>query len=313
MADSDLAFFVLLARRESFTGAALDLGISASAVSRRLARLEDRLGVRLLNRTTRRVSLTGEGEAYFGQAVRILGEIDALEHSLAQARETPKGLLRINATLGFSRAYLAPVISAFKKRYPEVEVQLVLTDAPLNLVEEGIDLGIRFGSPPVSRMVMRLLLRNRRLLCAAPSYLDRHGVPRVLADLRGHNCIVLRQDYDAYDVWRFDELGGDFPSAKVSGDLSTNDGEIALGWVLGGHGIMLRSEWDIARRVREGRLRIVLPSYVQTAHVSAVYPERHNQSAKVRTFVEYLSGQLREVAKEHPLSLTADEIRASGS
>lgn len=309
MADSDLGFFVLLARRENFTDVGRELGISASAVSRRLARLEDRLGVRLLNRTTRRVSLTGEGEAYFGEAVRILGEIETLEQSLTQASETPKGLLRINATLGFGRAYLAPAISAFMRRYPDVEVQLVLTDAPLNLVEQGIDLGIRFGSPPDSRLVMRQLLRNRRFLCAAPSYLEQHGTPKGLADLQSHNCIVLRQDYDAYDVWRFDELNGELPSAKVSGDLSTNDGEIAHGWVLAGHGIMLRSEWDIAQHVRAGRLRIVLPHYVQNAHISAVYPDRHNLSAKVRAFIEHLSSHLEEAAKVQPLTLTAKDIR----
>lgn len=308
MADSDLGFFVLLARRENFTDVGRELGISASAVSRRLARLENRLGVRLLNRTTRRVSLTGEGEAYFGEAVRILGDIEALEHSLTQASETPKGLLRINATLGFGRAYLAPAISAFGQRYPDVEVQLLLTDAPMNLVEEGIDLGIRFGTPPDSRLVMRQLLRNRRFLCAAPSYLDDYGTPRMLADLQSHNCIVLRQDYDAYDIWRFDELGGAIPAAKVSGNLSSNDGEIALGWVLDGQGIMLRSEWDIARHVREGRLRIVLPDYFQTAHISAVYPDRHNLSAKVRTFIEHLCLQIREISKSQPLVLARGEI-----
>ncbi|RAI02272.1 LysR family transcriptional regulator [Acuticoccus sediminis] len=292
MATSDLAFFVLLARRESFSATARELGVSASAVSRRLVRLEDRLGVRLLHRTTRRVRLTGEGEAYFGEASRILGEIEALEHSLSQARDTPSGLLRINATLGFGRAYLAPAISNFRRLYPEVEIQLVLTDAPLNIVDEGFDLGIRFGSPPASRMITRLLQRNRRFLCAAPSYLAERGTPETLAELQRHNCIVLRQDHDAYDVWRFDEIDGEVPSAKVAGTLSTNDGEIALGWVLDGQGIMLRSEWDIARHVREGGLCIVLPEYMQTANIAAVYPERHNLSAKVRVFLDYIGSLL---------------------
>lgn len=297
MSDSDLAFFRLLARHASFAATARELGVSPSAVSRRLARLEDRLGVRLLNRTTRKVSLTGEGEEYFREAARILRQIDELEHRLTAARETPRGLLRVNATFGFSRAYLAPAISEFKRRYPEVGVQLVLSDAPLNLVEEGLDIGIRFGSPPDSRLVMRPLLKNRRVLCAAPGYLDLHGVPKALSDLDRHNCIVLRQDLDAYDVWRFDEVGGELPSAKVSGDLSTNDGEIALAWALDGHGIMLRSEWDVARHVRHGRLCVLLPDYVQTANVSAVYPARHNLSAKVRVFIESLCEQLSEATQ----------------
>lgn len=308
MQESDLAFFVLLARRESFTTTGRDLGVSASAVSRRLARLEDRLGVRLLNRTTRRVSLTSEGEAYLREAVRILGEIDALEQKITGARETPKGLLRINSTLRFGRTYIAPTISAYKRQYPEVEVQLVLTDAPLNLVKEGIDLGIRVGAPPDSRMVLRLLLRNHRYLCAAPAYLRRHGAPATLADLKRHNCIVLRQDHGAYDVWRFDDQSGEMQTAKVTGDLSTNDGEIALDWVLGGHGIMLRSEWDIARHVREGSLRVVLPGFRQTAPISAVYPERNNLSAKVRSFIDHLAAMLGEIGTSSPMTLTPEEI-----
>jgi LysR family transcriptional activator of dmlA len=293
MSDTDLGFFVLLARRASFSDTARDLGVSASAVSRRLARLENRLGVRLLNRTTRRVSLTGEGEAYLREAVRILADIDALEHSLSGARDTPKGLLRINATLGFGRACVASAISGFKRLFPQVEVQLVLSDAPLNLVDQGIDLGIRFGAPPAGQMVMRVLRRNRRLLCAAPAYLDRFGTPAGLADLHRHNCIVLRQNHDAYDIWRFDGAGGDAPVAKVGGDLSANDGEVALSWALDGHGIMLRSEWDIAEHVRAGRLRIVAPHLAQTADIAAVYPERHNLSAKVRRFVDHLAAELK--------------------
>ncbi|MEQ8708613.1 MAG: LysR family transcriptional regulator [Rhodospirillales bacterium] len=290
--ESDLAFFALLARRESFTSTGQELGLSASAVSRRLARLEDRLGVRLLNRTTRRVSLTSEGETYLREASRILGDIESLEQKVAGARETPKGLLRINSTLRFGRTRIAPAVAGYRQLYPDVEVQLILTDTPLNLVSEGIDVGIRFGAPPDSRMVMRLLARNRRYLCAAPAYLQRHGTPAALGDLQKHNCIVLRQDHGAYDLWRFDDQNGEMQTARVTGNLSTNDGEVALDWVLGGHGIMLRSEWDIARHVREGRLSIVLPDFRQTAHISATYPERNNLSARVRTFIDHLAKNL---------------------
>ncbi len=311
MAEGDLSFFVMLARRESFSATAQDLGLSASAVSRRLARLEDRLGVRLLNRTTRKVSLTSEGEAYYGAALRLLDEIADLEHNLSQGRDRPAGLLRINATLGFGRAHLAPAIARFRRIHPAVEVQLLLTDAPLNLVEEGIDLGIRFGAPPFGRMVMRLLQRNRRFLCAAPSYLEARGVPQSLTDLQQRSCIVLRQDHDAYDVWRFDDIGEASPSAKVSGELSTNDGEIALAWVLDGQGIMLRSEWDIAQHVREGRLRLLLPHYRQTANIHAIYPERHNLSAKVRVFADHLAAHVRDADARMPLQLAAAELRAA--
>lgn len=292
--EHDLAFFVLLARKGSFTAAALELGLSPPAVSKRLARLENRLGVRLLNRTTRTVSLTSEGEAFLEGAAAILRGVEDLEHRMSAAREQPTGLIRINATFGFGREHIAGIVSRFCHHYPQVEVQLILSDAPLNLVEEGFDLGIRFGQPPSSRLIARKLIHNRRFLCASPGYLDRHGVPKKLSDLMQHNCIVLRQDNDTYDVWRF-QRGTRTESIKVRGNLSSNDGEAALHWVLDGHGIMLRSEWDIARHVKAGRLRLVLPEYAHIdADIHVVYPERHNLSAKIRTFVTYLTKQLQD-------------------
>lgn len=292
--ESDLAFFVLLARKRNLSATALELGLSPPAVSKRLAKLEDRLGVRLLHRTTRRVSLTGEGEGYLASAIRILSDIEELEGSIATARKTPKGLLRVNATFGFGREHVGSVVSAFAHLYSDIEVQLVLTDAALNLVEEGFDLGIRFGDLPNSRLNAKKLQRNRRFLCAAPSYLAKYGSPKQLEDLANHNCIVLRQDRETYDVWRL-QRRGNTESVKVRGTLSSNDGEIALKWVLDGHGIMLRSEWDIAHHVSEDKLRLVLPRYAQAnADIYAVYPDRHNLSAKVRLFVDFLAKQLRE-------------------
>ncbi|MCH9808083.1 MAG: LysR family transcriptional regulator [Alphaproteobacteria bacterium] len=292
-AETDLAFFILLARKGSFAGAALELGVTPPAVSKRLAKLEDQLGVRLLNRTTRRVSMTSEGEAYLEGAIQILRDIEDLNELLTDARATPKGLLRINATFGFGREHVADIVSEFSKIHPQVEVQLVLSDAPFNLVEERFDLGIRFGSPQTSRLIARKLQNNRRLMCASPAYLQQHGVPQKLSDLENHNCIVLRQYTEAYDVWRFQHNKKD-AAIKVRGSLSSNDGEIALRWVLDGHGIMVRSEWDIAQHVEADRLRIVLPKYSQPdADIFAVYPARHNLSAKVRAFVTFLAERLK--------------------
>ncbi|QFT67880.1 HTH-type transcriptional regulator DmlR [Labrenzia sp. THAF35] len=308
MNEGDLGFFVLLARHESFVETAREIGVTASAVSRRLARLEERLGVRLMNRTTRRVSLTGEGEAYFRKAVRLLGEIEELENSLRVGRERPSGLLRINATFGFSRAYIAPTVAEFSDRYPDVDVQLVVTDAPMNIIEQGFDLNIRFGNPPTSNLIQRLLQRNRRFMCASTSYLETHGEPKLLKDLKDHECIVLRQEHDIYDIWRFDDLGGEAVSARVNGRLSSNDGEIAREWMLAGHGIMLRSEWDIASHVREGRLRVVLPDYFQTANISAIYPERHNLTAKVRLFVDALAERIQKANAAEPFQISSQQL-----
>ncbi|MCW4113977.1 LysR family transcriptional regulator [Aurantimonas sp. MSK8Z-1] len=295
MVDSDLAFFALLARKGSLSETALELGLTTSGVSKRLAKLENRLGVRLLNRTTRRVSLTSEGEAYREHGQAILASIADLEQMLRKAGERPQGLLRINSTFGFGREYIAPIVSEFARLHPEISAQLVLTDAPINLVEAGYDIAIRFGSPPNSRLIGRRLLRNRRYLCAAPSYIERHGEPHRLRDLADHECIVLRQDNQTYDVWRL-QRNQATESIKVQGRLSSNDGEIALRWVLEGHGIMLRSEWDIRRHIEAGRLSIVLPRYAQIdADIYGVYPERDNVSAKIRAFMTFVSDRLRSL------------------
>ena len=294
--DSDLAFFALLARKASFSETALELNLSTSGVSKRLAKIENRLGVRLMNRTTRRVSLTSEGETFLNESAAILEDIASLENRIRSAGEKPQGLLRINATFGFGREFIAPIVSQFAREYPDISAQLVLTDAPINLVEEGYDFAVRFGSPPNSRLISRRLHRNRRFLCAAPSYLERYGRPQRLHDLTDHECIVLRQHNQIYDVWRL-QRGQLTESIKVKGRLSSNDGEIALQWVIDGHGIMLRSEWDIVRLIREGKLELVLPRYAQVdADIYGVYPERNNVSAKVRAFMEFTQATLQKTS-----------------
>lgn len=310
MSEGDLGFFVTLARHESFAGTARELGVTPSAVSRRLARLEDRLGVRLMQRTTRRVSLTGEGAAYFAKAQRLLGEIEELETSLRAGQEHPSGLLRINATFGFSRGYIAPCVAEFSALYPDVEVQLVVTDAPLNLVEQGVDLNIRFGSPPPSGLYQRVLQRNRRFICASTRYLKQHGTPQTLSDLGQHSCIVLRQEHDIYDIWRFDEVDGHADSVRVNGQLSTNDGEMAREWMLAGRGIMLRSEWDVAHHVRRGTLKVLLPKHFQSANITAIYPERHQLTAKVRLFVDLLSRRLQEANAAAPFQIAPELLNS---
>lgn len=174
---SDLAFFAVLARRGSLAAAAQQLGLTPPAVSKRLAALEKRLGVRLMQRTTRRISLTPEGETYLVDGQRVLDELQALERKVTGSHAEPRGLLRVSATLGFGRRQVAPALSSFARRYPDVELQLQLTDRPVNLVEEGLDLQIRFGELPDARLTARLLARNQRVLCAAPAYLKRAGQP----------------------------------------------------------------------------------------------------------------------------------------
>ncbi|MFZ2386685.1 MAG: LysR family transcriptional regulator [Polaromonas sp.] len=293
-APSEMAFFSLLARCGSFSAAARELDVTTPAISKRLAQMEARLGVQLLNRTTRRVGLTAEGETYLSHARRILAEIDDMEQLVSSAAAAPRGLLRVNATLGFGRSHIAPLISGFTKRHPQVQVQLQLSADPPPLTEDAFDVCVRFGEPPDARVLARHLAPNRRLLCAAPSYLARHGIPKVPHDLARHDCIGIRQGDEAYGTWRL-TLGKRTETVKVRGNLSTNDGEIAVNWALAGHGIVMRAEWDIARYLRSGRLKQVLENYrTPSADIYAVYPQRHQVSARVRAFVEFLAAHFEK-------------------
>jgi len=286
---SDLAFFSALARAGGFSSAARELEVTTPAVSKRLAQMEARLGVLLVNRNTRRISLTQEGEIYLTHARRILAEIDDMEHQVTSSVAAPKGLLRVNATLGFGRGHVAPLISRFAKGNPEVQVQLTLTVDPPPLAEDSFDVCVRFGEPPDARVVARRLAPNRRLLCAAPAYLARHGIPKVPHDLTRHNCICIRQGDEAYGLWRLSG-GRRSETVKVRGSLSTSDGEIAVNWALEGHGILMRAQWDIARHLHSGRLVQVLENYdTPPADLYAVYPQRHQGAARVRVFVDFLA------------------------
>jgi DNA-binding transcriptional LysR family regulator len=288
-ASQEMQFFSVLMRCGSLAAAARELQVSPPAVSKRLAAIEARLGVTLLNRTTRRLALTHEGETYLAQARRILGEIEALERELHGARSEPTGLLRVNATLGFGRMHVAPAIASFSRLHPKVDVQLQLSVNPPPLTEDAFDVCVRFGEPPDARVVARLLAPNRRLLCAAPAYLQRHGAPRTPHELAHHNIIAIRQGDEAFGSWRL-RSGKRVETVRVRGNLSTNDGEIAVSWALAGHGVVLRAEWDIARYLRSGRLVQVLENWqTPPADIHAVYPVRHQGTVRVRTFVDHLA------------------------
>ena len=295
----DLAFFSTVARSPSLAAAAQELGVTPPAVSRRLAQLESRLGVRLLNRTTRRLSLTAEGERYVEDGGRILRDMEALERSLGASNDVPHGLLRIHATFGFGRRHLAPAVSDFHGLYPSVEVVLHLSDRPLDLATHAMDISIQFGTPPDRRVLARKIATNRRLLCAATSYLARRaplGIPR---DLQSHDCIVIRENNNAYNNWQLTD-GEHQEMVKVRGPLSTNMGEIAVDWALAGHGIVLRSEWDVATYLRAGELQRVLPLWEgMPSDIHAIYPQRHQLSSKVRVFLDFLSERFAEQLGRH--------------
>ncbi|MGO4277971.1 LysR family transcriptional regulator [Cupriavidus sp. RAF20_2] len=290
---SELEFFVLVAKLGSLSGAARELDLTPPAATKRLAIMESRLGVRLVNRTTRSISLTNEGETYLAYATRILADLREMENVVSSSGAEPRGLLKVNASLGFGRTTIAPLVSEFARRYAHVEVQLEVTDRPVDLVESGFDLAIRFGTLPDTRLAARRIMSNRRFLCASPGYLERHGTPKSPADLAHHRCIVHRQNDDAYGVWRL-EHDGRQETVKVDGALSSNDGDIVLGWALDGHGILIRSEWDLAKYLESGRLRVVLPDdKIPSADLFVYYSQRRNQTARARAFIDFLVEQFQ--------------------
>lgn len=294
---TDLAFFSTLIKSGSLTAAAREFDVTPSAVSKWLAQLEARLGVRLIARSTRRISLTHEGEVYLAEGRRILAEIDDLERGIASGRAVPVGLLKVNATLGFGRSFVAPAVSDFAKEYPELEIQLLLTSRPLSLTEGEADLQIRFGEPPDARVTARKIASHRRRIVAAPGYVSRHGAPQAPQDLARHNCLIVRQDDRAYGQWHFTK-GRKTQTVKVRGTLSSNDGATALAWALDGHGILMRSEWDTAPFVRSGQLVVLLDSYaLPPADIYAVFPQKQNLAAKVRVFVDFLAARFASRAR----------------
>jgi DNA-binding transcriptional LysR family regulator len=298
---AELGFLVALGGSASLSAAARELGISKAAVSKRLAQIESRSGVVLVNRTTRRMSLTPEGDAVIERARRILGELEELDQMLVRSKALPRGLLRVNATLGFGRSHVAPLISKFVRQHPEVEVQLQLSVNPPPLTDDSFDVCIRFGEPPDARVIARRLAPNRRLLCASPSYLARHGHPASPADLVRHNCIGIRQGDEAYGTWRLSTGKGTrrkTETVKTRGNLTTNDGEIAVSWAVDGHGILMRAEWDIERYLRSSRLVQVLPQWeTPEADIYAVYPQRLQLSTRVRAFVDFVARSFGSIAQ----------------
>jgi DNA-binding transcriptional LysR family regulator len=289
---SELEFFVLLNRLGSLSAAARALDITPPAATMRLAAMEKRIGVRLLNRSTRKISLTPEGEIYLQYATRLIDELRELDEIVSGNGHAPRGRLSVNAPLGFGRTVIAPLVSSFTARHPDVEVQLEVTDRPIDLIERGFDLAVRFGELPDNRINARRIMSNRRFLCASPAYLEKHGMPKKLEDLKKHRCIVHRQNDDAYGVWRF-LIDGRAEIVKVHGSLSSNDGDIVQGWALDGQGIVIRSEWDVTKHLESGRLRRLLPEFtLPSADLYAYYPSKKNLPTRVRTFINFLVEQL---------------------
>lgn len=295
----DLRVFCLVARKSGFAAAADALGASPAYVSKRIQLLEGCLGVKLLHRSTRRVTVTEAGERVYRWAQTILNDLDHMVEEVSETRLAPRGLIRISSSFGFGRVHVAPALSILAERYPELEIRFDVSDRLVDLVGEGIDLDIRVGNGIAPQLIARRLASNRRILCASPAYLERRGTPKHLDDLASHNCLVIKERDHPFGVWRLTGPDGS-TSVRVTGPLAANHGEIVHQWALAGRGIMLRSLWDVHAAVNMGRLVHILPGFSQPADVWAVYPARLTASAKLKVCVEFLEQHFRNVALADP-------------
>jgi DNA-binding transcriptional LysR family regulator len=285
---SAMETFVRVVEAGSFVAAAERLGISTAMVSRHVQALEQRLGTRLLNRTTRRISLTEPGAAYFERSRQLLRELDEVDQSVSHEVQQPRGVLRVNAPVVFGTRHLSRLLGEYASRYPEVAIELTLTDRFIDLVEEGADLAVRIGALSDSALVARRLCPARLVLCAAPSYLARAGVPKTIDDLRHYDCLGYTYTRGGSE-WEFQGPAGPVV-IPLRSRLRANHGEALLQAALDAMGIILSPTFICGEALRDGRLRQVLPDAgLAELRVYAVYPSRKFLSAKVRTFVDFLA------------------------
>ena len=283
---TDIAVFVRVVERGSFTLAADDLALSRAVVSKYLSRLEDRLGARLLHRTTRRLSLTEAGAALFEASRGALERIEEAEAVVAQFQSKPRGRLRVSAPMSFGILHLGPAMADFARAYPEITLDVRLDDRFVNLVEDGFDVAVRIGALTDSSLVARKLAVTRALACASPAYLAEHGEPETPEDLATHNCLVY--SYLA-DLWRFTAPDGREIPVAVKGSLRINNGIVLAEAAVAGHGILVTPSFYVAPLLRSGRLKQVLARYkVKEIGIHAVYPQRGHVPPKVRAFVDFL-------------------------
>ncbi|MFB8280204.1 LysR family transcriptional regulator [Nocardia colli] len=288
----DVTFFDIVARSRSLTEAAREFGVSVSSVSKRLAQMEARLGVLLVQRSTRRLTLTPEGERYAAGASVIAAQLAELEDSIAEQQHELRGRVHVRSTIGLGRAHIAPLVADFVERNPRVQVDLELSSLPLNIAGTGFDLDIRVGALPDSRLTATRLWVNRRVLCASPEYLRRNGTPASIEELDQHTCIILRENESDYALWRF-ESGDKELSIRVAGNLISNDGDVITQWCLAGRGLVMRSLWHVEPLLRDGSLVQVLPG-IQTpsADIAAVYPAAAPLPRRTRAVIDHLKAGL---------------------
>ncbi|OTP65484.1 Transcriptional regulator, LysR family [Caballeronia sordidicola] len=287
----NLVAFARVVSAGSLSAAAREMDMSLAVVSKRLAQLEESLGVRLIQRTTRRQSLTEEGALFHEQVLRILAEVEHAESLMSGRRDAVSGVLRVSAPGAIGRRWIAPIMADFQQLHPQLTVQLELTDVVVDLLDTGLDMAVRFGSLADSSMIARPLAPNYRVLVAAPAYVSQYGMPQQPDELTRHRCILIGDQPRA--EWRFE--GEEPVTVRVTGALITNDGAAAHAWALHGVGIGVKSIWDVGDDIAAGRLVRILPAHsMPAAPLHALYPHNRHLAPRVRGFIDYLRERLHD-------------------
>ncbi len=285
---SAMEIFVRVVQAGSFSAAARDLDLTPSAVSKQISRLEDRLGARLMNRTTRQLSLTEVGAAFHERANRILADVAEAERAVADLHGAPRGTLKLNLPQSFGRRYVIPIIPDFLAANPELRIDVTLNDRFVDLIDEGVDLAVRIGELSDSSLIARRLAPNRRIVCGAPAYFEKNGKPAHPAELVGHNCLVYTYRASRND-WRLICPDGGDEVVTVAGNLEANEAEALYSFMLDGIGLCLLPLWLVGPDLEAGRLEQACPGYhAPDSAISAVYPPGRHLSPKVRAFVDFL-------------------------
>ena len=288
----NLELFLVIVEKGGLSAAGRELGLSPASVSERLAQLESFYGASLLNRTTRAINLTDEGRLLVDGARRLLAEADELHNSIRLGTQKISGPIRLSAPEDLGRQYIEPILAQFMQEYPQVSIDLNLSDGYVDPVSQGIDFAVRFGALADSTLHARLIGENRRVVCASPLYLARHGTPQHPEDLTRHECLVMRFGINIAREWTF-KLHGKTHRILVSGRRVANDGALVRQWCLAGHGLCLKSVWDVRADLDAGRLVEVLKDYdLGGTALNIVYPPSRVQPKRVRLLIERIAAQL---------------------
>ncbi len=280
--------FVAVSTKGSLTAAAHAEGVAPAVIGRRIDALEERLGVKLLVRTTRRITLTHEGSAFLEDCQRLLADLANAEASVSAGGVKASGHLRVTAPAGFGRRHVAPLVPGFVAQHPEVSLSLNLSDRVVDIVNEGFDCAIRVGDLPDSSLVSIRLADNRRLCVAAPSYLQRAGAPVTPAELSRHECLTLSSDASQTRGWAF-QVDGEVSHLRPSGRIDCSDGQVLHEWCLGGMGIAWRSTWEVEQDVKAGRLNVLLEDFAAPPNgIYAVFPQRKHLPLRVRLWIDFV-------------------------